>query len=605
MQRSDLNPADLNPADLDGDTRTAANPTASPAVRLADEYWAYYLETFQLSNIYRRDVTQIEHWPDFSPDGLDARVLRLDAFARRARALRLTNLDEDDLHLATAIGYHAEAERAMAAYEHDILLISAPFNITTFLRVFVPTYILTSAEHGLGYVAKLRSLPACTDAWGRALRRSAAMGRAATARGVSATIAALDELLATDLSDDPLLTQLPPANLSATDVERWKADVRVAVRDQTRPALARFRQMLHDDVLPRGRPDDQPGICHLPNGARDYQALLRAATSTDLDADEIHQIGLRALASLHDEYRSLGPAALGLADPTEIRESLRNDPALRYTDADEIIRDATGALARARAAAPKWFSQLPLSDCQPVVTDAGPTAYYAPSPPDGNGGATFYFNAANPTLWNRCDLEDMTFHESIPGHHLQLGLASELGLHPVLVELDCTAYVEGWGLYAERLADEMGLYSSPLQRLGMLDADSLRCARLVVDTGLHAKCWTREQAVQFLYCQTALDQSTVEAEVDRYIAWPGQATAYLIGRLEIQRLRRLAEERLGSNFSIREFHRVVLLTGGNCPLPELTRRIEGWLVATDAGQESVSDVTTSRHGQHQPGMREN
>ena len=182
----------------------------------------------------------------------------------------------------------------------------------------------------------------------------------------------------------------------------------------------------------------------------------------------------------------------------------------------------------------------------------------------------------DPSAWTRYQLEVTTFHEAIPGHHLQIALALELDLHPIVGQLEVVSYGEGWGLYAERLADEMSLYSSPLQRLGMLTLDSLRAARLVADTGLHALGWTRDDAITFVVDHTAQSRGNAEAEVDRYIGDPGQATSYMVGRLEIQRLRREAEARLGVLFSVRDFHDVVL-GNGMTPLGELARTIHAWV----------------------------
>jgi uncharacterized protein (DUF885 family) len=193
-----------------------------------------------------------------------------------------------------------------------------------------------------------------------------------------------------------------------------------------------------------------------------------------------------------------------------------------------------------------------------------------------NRPGTFYFDVTDPSRWTRFALAPTTFHEAIPGHHLQLSIAQELQLHPVLGELEVGAFNEGWGLYAERLADEMGLYDSPLQRIGMLTLDSLRAGRLVVDTGIHAKGWTRQRAVDFLHDHTALARDDVEAEIDRYIADPGQAASYMIGRLEIDRLRTHAAQRLGGTFSIPAFHDTIL-HGGMTPLGDLARRIEEWI----------------------------
>ena len=205
-------------------------------------------------------------------------------------------------------------------------------------------------------------------------------------------------------------------------------------------------------------------------------------------------------------------------------------------------------------------------------------AFYTAPSPDGGRDGTYYINVSDPSMWTRFSLEPTTFHESVPGHHLQLATAQECDLHPVLGELEVESFGEGWGLYAERLADEMGLYSGPLQRLGMLTLDSLRAARLVVDTGLHAMGWTRDEAIGFFLDSTALVRRNIEGEIDRYIASPGAATSYMVGRLELERLRRIAEDRLGDGFDIGSFHDVVL-GGGMSPLPALERTVENWITA--------------------------
>jgi uncharacterized protein (DUF885 family) len=287
-------------------------------------------------------------------------------------------------------------------------------------------------------------------------------------------------------------------------------------------------------------------------------------------------LGQQQLALLDDEYRSLGSSTFGIDEPARLRERLRMDPSLRYTSTDEIIADAKAAIARAEAGVPQWFARLPRSGCNVVAAANGPMAYYTGPSPDGNRPGTYYFNASTPALWARYQLEVTTFHEAVPGHHLQLALAQEADLHPVVGELEVTSFGEGWGLYAERLADEMGLYSSPLQRVGMLTLDSLRAARLVVDTGIHALGWSRDAAIEFLLAETALDSVNAAAEIDRYIATPGQATSYMIGRLEIQRLRARAQERLGSAYSVTRFHDIVL-GSGMTPLQQLARSIDVWL----------------------------
>jgi uncharacterized protein (DUF885 family) len=545
-------------------------------VAFADEYWRFYRDSSQLWNIDRGDVEQIEHWEDLSPTGVATRVERLASFADRADSLSSVGLDERDRGLLAAIEFSARATTALLPYERDLSLVAGPFNFAAFVEVLVPGYALVTREHGRGYIDKLRSMPAFIDGWIAGLRDSAASGRVATARGILATTTALDRLLSTDVDDNPLATQEPPSEASDAEVAAWRGAVRDAIREACTPALAVLRTMLHDELLPIGRSDDKAGVCHLPGGADGYAGLLWASTSTGLTPDAVHQIGLQQLALLDDQYRQLGEAAVGVADPSELRERLRINPGLRYATSDEIVADAMASLARAEAEVTNWFERLPRARCNAVAVASGPLAFYTGPSPDGNRGGTFFYNTANPAAWTRFQLEVTTFHEAVPGHHLQLALAADADLHPVVGQLEVTSYSEGWGLYAERLADEMGLYSSPLQRIGMLTLDSLRAARLVVDTGIHALGWTRQDAIDFMLAHTASSPDNAEGEVDRYIAQPGQATSYMIGRLEIQRIRDEARQRLGSRFSIKDFHAVVL-GNGMTPLEQLARNVDSWV----------------------------
>lgn len=242
---------------------------------------------------------------------------------------------------------------------------------------------------------------------------------------------------------------------------------------------------------------------------------------------------------------------------------------MHYGSGEDIVRDATTALERAQVAAPQWFAQIPRSACVAKAITSGPVAFYSPPAADGTKPGEFFFNASDPSAWSTYELEAITFHESIPGHHLQFALHTETeDLHPVLRHLHVTAYLEGWGLYTERLADEMGLYSSDLSRVGMLAADSLRACRLVVDSGIHALGWSRQQAIDYMAAHCPLSLQQITSEIDRYIGMPGQALAYMVGRREIQAIRREAENAPG--FDIRVFHDRVL-RHGMVPLTTLRR----------------------------------
>jgi uncharacterized protein (DUF885 family) len=288
------------------------------------------------------------------------------------------------------------------------------------------------------------------------------------------------------------------------------------------------------------------------------------------------------------EYAELGGRLFGLTDPAAVLDRLRTDPELRYRTGEEIMADARQAFAAAVATMGDWFGRLPVSPCAieevpDFLAADSPSAYYFPPAGDGSRGGTYFVNTHAPEDKARYETASIAFHEAIPGHHLQLAIATELEHLPRFRRfgLANTAYVEGWGLYSERLAEEMGLYRSDLERIGMLAADSIRACRLVVDTGLHALGWTRAQAVDFMAANTPVSVEEVTVEVDRYIGMPAQALAYKLGQREIFRLRDDARARLGDAFDIRGFHDAVL-TSGAVRLPTLARLVEGWVRSAHA-----------------------
>ena len=348
------------------------------------------------------------------------------------------------------------------------------------------------------------------------------------------------------------------------------------------PAIAAYRNAVATDVAPHGRPADRAGLCWLPDGDELYARFVRAETTTDRSPDELHRTGLDVMARLHEEYATVGERVFGTRDVTEILTRLRDDPALRWRDGEELLEAARDAIRRAEAVAPQWFGKLPSQQCTVEAVPAdeapgAPGAYYFPPAMDGSRSGIYFANTHRAEERARYNSETTAFHEAVPGHHFQLTLAQELTDLPLLRRvIPLTAYAEGWGLYSERLADEMGLFTGDVDRLGMLSMDSMRAARLVVDTGLHAKGWSRQQAVDYLRANTALPQVEIDTETDRYIAAPGQALAYMVGRLEIQRLRASAEESLGDRFDIRSFHDAVLGDGA-LPLGVLDEVIRGWI----------------------------
>jgi uncharacterized protein (DUF885 family) len=423
---------------------------------------------------------------------------------------------------------------------------------------------LPTAEVATALVEKLRGLGRFYSELADRQRDGVARGWLPAEFAVTDTLAQLDGLLSTPVADDPVLrTTTPPAGL---DVDAWKADLRAVVESDVRPAMASFRDVLREEVLPRARSNDRCGLSWLEGGDAAYAATLRYYTTTDKTAQEIHEIGLAQVEKLADEYRALGPEVVGSDDLDQIFEAMRTDPKLHFETGEQLVEASAIAMERAWAAMPDWFETMPQAPCAVQSTLTGAKAFYFPPASDGSRGGTFFINTTDPSSWGTFELESMAFHEGIPGHHLQLTIAAELqGVPEFRKHLHNNAYAEGWGLYTERLSDEMGLYSEAVDRMGMYAADSMRACRLVVDTGLHALGWTREQAVAYMVDNSPLAESMVRPEIDRYIVSPGQATSYMVGRLEIQRMRAEAEQRQGSGFEVKQFHSAVL-DSGSLPL---------------------------------------
>ena len=432
----------------------------------------------------------------------------------------------------------------------------------------VPTALLDDAGSVDGYLQRLRGLAGYFDAVTRRYQQASSEGRVPTQVGVRQAVEQLEGHLGKDITADTLLSVSLPDRLDRAAIRREAAGI---VEAEIRPAMRRLLACLREELLPVARGNDKVGIRFIPGGAEGYRAAVRRHTTTELSPEQIHQVGLDCLAELEAEWAELGGRALQTIDVQSIRGRLREDRALRFTSSAEIVRTVADALRRAEEARDDWFPSFEIPDCiieeiDPVEGPSNaPLAYYRPPA----GGCRLRPGAhcvltSEPGRRYVYEYEALSFHESTPGHHLQIASAQTLRGLPAyrrFLDAEVCGYVEGWGLYCERLADEMGLYTSDLQRLGMLSFDALRACRLVVDTGMHHYGWSRSQAVDFMWQHTATTQANVQNEIDRYIAWPGQALAYMVGRREIRRLRGAAEHRLGARFDIRAFHQVVLGSG--------------------------------------------
>lgn len=406
-------------------------------------------------------------------------------------------------------------------------------------------------------------------------------GRTPAAAVLARSLNTLESYLASPLEQDPFLAVGLPDAWQAEP--QWRREATATVAERIRPAMAAYRDVLADELAPRARDDEHAGWSWLPDGEQLYDATVRAHTTTARSPVELHELG-RELCEvrLAAEFRQVAADVMGSTDLGEIFAWLRTDPSLRHRDAQEVVELAERSVALAASALDGWFGRRPSSGCAVaevpsfLAADA-PYAYYYPPAIDRSRPGTYFVNTADPEGSSRTEAQSIAFHEAIPGHHLQIAIAQELDELPEFRRHDgATAYVEGWALYAERLADEMGLYSGPLDRLGMLTADAWRSARLVVDTGLHALGWSRQRAIDYLEQHTPVPLEQIAPEIDRYLAMPGQALSYKVGQLEIERLRRDAATALGEGFDLAAFHDVVLGSGA-VTLGVLDRLVRDWL----------------------------
>ncbi|GAA1695712.1 hypothetical protein GCM10009830_49550 [Glycomyces endophyticus] len=561
-------------------TSPSNTPAPTEIATLSQEYLDVLLDRHPIGASLLGVEGREDRLPDHSEAGGEAYVRRLAALRARAEAV-----DPSALALTEQVTRTVLLQQIAAA--QDQVHVRAPeYTVSdTLFSPAVETLVLlgmvgvAEQRHADGHLARLAALPDVFEAIAQRHRDGVAAGRVPVHRLTESTIAYFERILASDRIE--VLADTEPAPDSGVDAVAFRAERDRLLETALRPALARYRDVLRDEVLPHTRPDERPGLTWLPGGDDYYAKLVKYHTTTGRTARELHDLGLELVGRLRDEIAETGARALRTGDADEALDRLRTDPALRWRDGDELLDAAREAIARAEAAAPAWFGRLPSQSCtvRPVPdgeAPGAPSAYYVLPALDGARPGIYFANTYEADKRDRFSAETTAFHEAVPGHHLQIALAQELTDVPLFQRIaDVNAYSEGWGLYAERLADEMGLFSSDLDRLGMLSEESVRACRLVVDTGLHALGWTRAQAVEFMAANTATAPIEVETEIDRYIAAPGQALAYMVGRLEIQRLRTEAEQALGPRFDIRGFHDTVL--GYGClPMDALALVVHHW-----------------------------
>ncbi|MGH7729875.1 MAG: DUF885 domain-containing protein, partial [Candidatus Eiseniibacteriota bacterium] len=575
---------------LDPSGAQGAAPPATLA-RICDEYWQGTLEANPVMATTLGDRRFDARLADISPAGLEREQRRLEGVLARARSVPEAGLTPADRITRSTLILELENGLAdLSCHSEEWVVDPLGGPQVSFMNLPDVTSIQTP-KHAADYVLRSRAMGPYLDQHVAHLRRGLGAGRVAARDQVRKVMESLDALLATPVEAWALCTPLGAAHADWPQAARttFRNDLAAAVRDVVKPAFERYRAFLRDQVSPAARPQEKAGLSFLPGGADCYPKRIRIETSLDLTPESLHQLGLEQVAAFRRDLSALGQRVLGTGDIAAIQQRLRADSAMHFRAAAEVEGKAAEALARARAAMPQWFGILPRTRCEVKVMGMheapnSTIAYYRQPAADGSRPGYYMINTYKPETRPRYEAEALAFHEAIPGHHLQIAIAQELtGVPEFRKHQGTTAFVEGWALYTERLADEMGLYSGDLDRIGMLSYDAWRACRLVVDTGLHAMGWSRQQAIDYMVANSVLAENNIVNEVDRYLSWPGQALAYKVGQLEILKLREEGRRRLGARFDIKGFHDAVLRNGA-VALPVLREQVEAYFAQVEGAK---------------------
>lgn len=552
----------------------AARATPETDALFAD-YWAAEMRLSPLTATFVGVPGYDDKIDDNGPTGRAERKATDEALLKRARAIDLRKLEGEEK-------LSVEVMRQML--EDELEGLALPYSDVEVDHMdggqsWIPTVVQTAqpmkdAADAARLETRLKAMPVFFKTHRANLETGLKNGRVAARVPTEKLIRQVEEMLASPLDKSPYADaadRLPEA-LRA----EWKPRLLKVVETEVNPAL-RDLVAFYKDYLPKTRTKDI-GLGGVPGGKAMYRHSIRAHTTVDKSPDQLHKIGLDELDGIRAEMAQIARRAGHAGDLESFLESVRKDPKNFFTSRDEVRKDAERLVAKATSRLPDWFGVLPKTALvvKPVEEfqekNEAAARYFQP-PTDLSRPGVYYINTYKPESRPRFSMSSLACHEGVPGHHLQIALALEnRGLPDFRRNAGFTAYVEGWALYTERLCDEMGMYEDDLSRLGMLSDQALRAARLVVDTGIHAKGWTREKAIDFMKANTPMSQEEIEAEVDRYTVWPGQALAYKVGQREIVALREEVKARTGRRFDARAFHDAVL-KHGPLPLPVLRESV--------------------------------
>jgi uncharacterized protein (DUF885 family) len=581
---------------LAGNLPSGTVPAATPFRTYLDEDWTEWLGEYpELGTVFGFPGYNAR-WTDDSTEGIAQRGRHLERSLARLRGFRRDDLSPGDrvdfdlyrdlLETATeGLQFGEEPNPFHFGMPHNLWM---PLNQMEGIHLAAADLLVMQPRQSVpdleDILARLRGLPAVID-------NNLALLEAGRRRGYTApriAIRGVPDQVQGLIPEDPAATPLleafreRPTTVPAAEWERLAGEARQVYGQQVRPAMQRLHSYLVAEYLPACR--ETVGLSALPTGAAEYEHLIRWQTTTSLTARQIHEIGLAELERIHREMETVRTAAGFAGTLPEFYAHLRTAPRFFFHSAEELIDGYRALGKRADPGLAKLFGHLPrlpygVEPMPAFKAASSPAAYYVAGAPSAGRAGIFYANTHNLASRAHWEMEDLVLHEAVPGHHLQIALSAELdGLPAFRRHSGYTAFVEGWGLYAETLGGELGFYHDPLSRMGQLIADAWRSVRLVVDTGMHSLGWSRDRAIKFFADNAGRSEADITVEIDRYIVWPGQALAYKIGQLKFSELRSRAEKALGGAFDIRTFHDLLLGEGG-LPLGLVEGRVDAWIGA--------------------------
>lgn len=559
-----------------------AAPAATPLHQLFTDYYEFTLRDnpTEATHVGRTDFN--DRWPDPSPEHMVRKRAELSAFVDRLHKLDSPQLEPQDRLSYRILDWNLR--EAIENIDTMGLYMSVNHFFGGHLNVF-STFALMPANTVKDYenqIARLKALPAWSDQTIAAATYALAHKQIQPRLVVEQVVKQLENQMAPDPAHSPLLKAFAqfPASIPAADQQRLRTEAATAYQQAFEPSWHKLHDFIRTTYLPAARSTN--GLADAYNGAEMYRNRVRAMTTTSYTPEQIHDIGLREVARIQTEMEAIRKSLNFTGSTQEFTDQVLNSQKFRFHSEQEILTHGRDIAKRVDPELPRLFKLLPRMPygVAAIPADRARTAapYYEGPALDGTRAGYFFLRTVDPETQSNCCMEALILHESVPGHHLQIALANEIeGMPDFRKTSHFTAFIEGWGLYAESLGSQLGVYETPYERYGQLQSEIFRACRLVIDTGLHTKHWTREQAVDYFYRNGANpSRDFLESEVNRYIAIPGQALAYKMGELKIKELRARAEKQLGPKFNIRDFHYIVLRNGA-LPLDILEEQVNAWI----------------------------